>query len=286
MTKKKLTITIHPNPLSGEYLSVKDAFCQITDLISTLEISESKEPENRQIVWRLTEAYTNSPPFTIVSVPYPVSDDQSVDNETDRVVGVFVSGLRSLLAGEPSKHMIEDALEPMVRLLQRNLNGVSTTDIRFADDNIISIQPQSARLAKRTIELAVLEAEASKPDLQRTEFGTATGEIVGISRWYRKPAMIINERLSEERFICVLGDELSKKIGPLHHWREVWEGRQVNVSGALHFDTNGTLKRADIYHLEEINWSDVSLADLRDIDVLRGSRVAEHIKKIRDELDG
>ena len=239
-------MTVYPASLSGDYLTVSDALNQVLDLIDALERSETLDASERQVVWRLTEARTNSPPFTVVAEPFPSRTDLIVFSEAQRVTTLFSEELRSLLDGGTSDLMTADAVAPISRILQRNLNGISRTEIQFGEDDPIEVRPASARVAMRTIDQAIFEAESSKPDWQRTEFGTVEGEIAGLTTWNGKPALRIVERLAERRFTCVLSGELSEQIGPSHQWNEVWEGQRVTVTGELHYSSDGDLHRATL----------------------------------------
>ena len=283
---KKFSVTTYPEALSSDYLTVSDALNQVLDLVDVLERTESTSAGERQVVWRLTEAYTNSPPFTLVALPYPVHLNLSISLEANRVATLFASEFRALLNGTPSELMAVDAQTPILRVLDRNLNGVGRTEIQIGEDEPICVVPQTARIAKLAIGQTEIGVEVAKPDWHRTEFGTVEGEISGLTRWNGKPALDVIERLSEKRFTCVLNEELSTKIGPVHQWSEVWEGRRINVTGALHYNSDGDLRRADIDNLEEIEWTNVPLSDLRGVDILNGRTVAEYLDFVRNQSDG
>jgi hypothetical protein len=154
---------------------------QVLDLIEALEQTEATDAGDRKIVWRLTEAHTNSPPFTVVASAYPVHPEVSVVMEANRVTSRFASEVGALLRdGVVSGFILEDARAPISRLLDRTLNGVGRVDINLDDETPISVQPQSARAAKLAIERRLLEAEGQQPDWKRSEFGTVEGEIVAL----------------------------------------------------------------------------------------------------------
>ena len=281
-----LSVTTYPDALSSDYLTVSDALNQVLDLVDALERTESISASERQVVWRLTKAYTNSPPFTVVAQPFPRHPNLSISLEASRVATLFASEFRTLLNGTPSQLMAVDAQTPILRVLDRNLNGIGRTEIQIDEDEPICIVPQAARIAKLAIGQTEIGVEVAKPDWQRTEFGTVEGEISGLTRWNGKPALDIIERLSEKRFTCVLSDELSTKIGPVHQWNEVWEGRRINITGALHYNSDGDLRRAEIDNLEELEWTDVPLSDLRGVDILNGRTVAKYLDLVRNLPDG
>ena len=279
-------MTVHPAPLAGEHLTVSDALSQMLDLVDALERSEAVDAADRRVVWRLTEAHTNSPPFTVVVEPYPRQTDMSVALEANRIATVFASDFRALLQGQPTDLMTIDAQEPIARVLDRNLNGIGRTDIQIDDDEPITVRPQSARTAQFALERAELDRQEARPDWQRTEHGAVEGEIIGLTRWNGKPALEITERLSEKRFTCVLTDKLSAELGPAHQWSEVWDGRRVLLTGALHYNPDGDLRRADVDQMEELQWADVPLSEIQSINVLNGRTLAEHLTSVRGAADG
>lgn len=287
MAAKKFAVTVHPAPLSGDYLTVSDAMHQVLDFIEALERSETVKPPDRQIVWRLTEAHTNSPPFTVIAEAFPLQPNLSVAFEAGRVSEMFNSDLRTLIEdGRVSGVLADDARAPIERLLNRNLNGIGRTDVQLGDDPPILISPAGAKIATLALERLDLERQAAQRDWQRTEFGSFEGEITGLARWNGKPALSIVDRISGEAVTCVLSDGLSNSLGPAHRWGEVWEGRLVAVAGSLFYNSAGALRRAEIEDLEEIQWADVSVADLRGLDVLSGRTLSEHLALIRDGQNG
>jgi hypothetical protein len=278
---KKVTFTVFPEPLAGEYLTVADALNQILDLVEALERSESPDPSERQVVWRLTEAHTSSPPLTVTVESFPRRPDMAVAIEANRVAALFASELAGLLEGLPADTLISDAKAPISRVLARNLNGIARTEVKIDDGEPITVRPQSARAAQLALERVELAQRAAKPDWQRTEYGSIEGEIAGLTRWNGRPALDVVERLSEKRLTCVLSDRLSDELGPSHQWNEVWDGRRVLVTGALYYNSDGDLRRADIDTLKEMAWTDVPLSRLRGIDVLDGKTLAQHLAIMR-----
>jgi len=282
---KTFSMTVYPDPLAGEFLTVSDALNQVLDMIEALERSEAVNPNERQIVWRLTKAHTNSPPFTLMAEPFPAKPELSVILEANRVSGLLESGVKDLLEGRVGG-VVVDAMPALKRVIERNTSTITRTAISFSGSEPFSIRPQNAKKAKAAIERAEIAEREGKPDWQRTEFGTVEGEISGLTRWNGKPALDVIERLSEKKFTCVLSEELSEKIGPTHNWSEVWEGRRVNLTGALHYNSDGDLKRADIDDFEDVPWTDVTIHDLKSFDVLGDKTMDEHLEILRGEAVG
>lgn len=279
---KSLSFTVHPASADAEYLTVSDAMRQVLDFVEVLEKTEAANDGSRRSVWRLTEAHTNSPPFTVTIEAFPLNPIVSVGLEASRLTEMFKSGMGSLLNGKVADWMDHGISTPLRRVFQRNLNGIGLTEINISDDVSLDIVPDNARRAFSALEQLDLLAEAAVVDYSRTEYGAAEVEIHSITRWNDKPALSAIERLSRDRVICVLNEDLVNQLGE-HKWGEAWEGRRLLVGGALHYTRDGTLKRVEADSVEEMPWTDVSLADLIDIDVLQGLSVAEHLHLLRSD---
>lgn len=283
---KSVSITVHPSALGAEYLTVSDAMHQMLDLVAALENTESGESSSRQIVWRLKEAHTNSPPFTITAEAFPVDPDASIRVEAIRVAGLFAGGVRELLEGRDPAWLADEVIAPLKRALRRNVNGVGRSEIAVEDNEPFNILPQNARTAIATLERREIAVAAMTPDYSRTEYGAVEVEVFGITRWNDKPALAVQERLSQHKLTCVLAAELAADLGPQHKWNEAWEGRRLLVGGELHYARDGSLWRIDATTAEVRPWTDVSLSDIRDIDILEGRSVSEHLRLLRGEDRG
>ena len=279
---KSLSFTVYPAAADAEYLTVSDAMRQILDLVEVLEKTEAANGGPRQIVWRLTEAHTNSPPFTVTAEAFAVNPIVSVGLEASRLTEMFGSGVQNLLDGKVADWIDHGIATPLRRVFQRNLNGVGRTKIAMSETEIFDIVPSNAKVAFSVLEQLDAIAEMAVIDYSRTEYGSVEVEIVGIIRWNDKPALQAVERLSRDKLPCILSEELEKQLGA-HKWDEVWEGRRLLVSGALHYARDGALKRINAETAEEMPWTNVSLSDLAGIDLLQGLSVAEHLHLMRDD---
>lgn len=279
---KTLSFTVHPASADAEYLTVSDAMRQILDLIEALERTESISAGSRQIVWRLTEAHTSSPPFTVIAEAFAINPVVSVGLEASRLTEMFGLGFGALLDGNVVDWIDHDIAIPLRRVLQRNLGGVGRTEIAISEDVRFNIVPENARIAFSALEQIDIAVEAAIVDYSRTEYGSAEIEIHSITRWNDKPALSAIERLSRDKVTCVLTQELADQLGG-HSWGEVWEGRRLLIGGALHYARDGILRRVDADSAEEMPWTSVSLADLSSIDILQGRSVAEHIDLLRSD---
>ena len=258
---------------------------QVLDLVDAVEKAETVDGGERQLVWRLKEAHTNSPPFTVVAEAFPAQPSLSVSLEANRVSQMFMAGVRTLLSGDVPEWVDAEVGRSLRRALERNLNGVSRTVIEYGDDEQLSIAPQTARSGIAALDRLEIEAEATRVDWSRTEYGSVEGEVCGLTRWNNRPALLMIERLSGERFTCVLDQDLADRVGPDHRWIEAWDGRRLLVTGELYFNAAGSLKRAEIYELEEKPWTEVKISDLRGINIIDDRSVKEHVKKLRGDGD-
>ena len=281
----KFCVKIHPSLGSSDYLKVSDALNQVLDLIQMVEIIEEWRTNEQQIVWRLTDAHTSSLPITMVAEPFSKEPDESVASIAVSLSHEFNSEFQNLLAGNPSDAMADDKQKVIHKILDRNMNGIGRTIVHFGENEPIQIRPQSAQKAKTALDLLKIKADEQKADWERIEIGTAQGEFCRLTTWHRKPAIEIIERLSQKAITCILSGELSKEIGSQHQWNEIWEKAPVNVTGQLHYNSEGKLHRVDIQQIEKIEWANIPLSDLKKINILEGRTPTEHLDLIRKEDD-
>lgn len=280
---KSVSITVHPSDLSGDYLTVSDAMLQVLDMIGALAGIEAGDDSERQIVWRLKEAHTNSPPFTVRAEAYPRDPQVSVQLEAERVTALYAVAISSVLKGDKPDWLESEPGRLLKRALKRNLNGVGHTDIAVDDGPPIIIVPASARAGITALETA---EDAPEEEVQRTEYGTVECQVIGLTKYYYSPAIIVIERLSHEKVICVLTPELAAELGPEHQWSEAWEGRSLRVGGKLTYGADGKLKRINAQFQEPIEWANVSLDDLAHLDITEGRTVRQHLEEFWGEKFG
>lgn len=280
---KSVSITVHPSDLSGEYLTVSDAMRQVLDMVGALEGIEAGDANERQIVWRLREAHTNSPPFTVTAEAFPRDPQVSVALEAERVTQLYSVAISSVLDGTKPDWLESEPGRLLKRALKRNLNGVGHTDIAVDDQPPIIIVPTTARVG-----IAALESEEDSADdeVQRTEYGTVECQVIGLTRYYYAPAIIVIERLTREKVMCVLTPKLAAELGPEHQWSEAWEGQNLRVGGKLTYGADGKLKRINASFHEPIEWADVSLEDLSTLDITEGRTVRQHLEEFWGEKFG
>ncbi|GAM01955.1 hypothetical protein [Sphingomonas parapaucimobilis] len=278
---KSVSITVHPSDLSGEYLTVSDAMRQVLDMIGALEGIEAGDAQERQIVWRLTEAHTNSPPFTVTAEAFSRDPQVSVAFEAERVTHLYAVAVSSVLRGERPDWLESEPGKLLKRALKRNLNGVGHTDLVIGDAPPIVIVPTTARIG-----LEALADVEPGDEAQRIEYGAIECQVIGLTRYYSSPAIIVLERLSNSKVVCVLTPQLAKQLGPEHQWSEAWEGQNLRIGGKLSYGADGKLRRINATFHEPIEWADVSVADLKKLDITGGLTVQQHLSEFWGEKFG
>lgn len=272
---KSISITVYPSDFSAEFLTVSDALHQVLDMIGALESMEASDSSERKIVWRLTEAHTNSPPLTVTAEAFAKDPQVSIALEAERVTNLYAVAIESVLSGERPDWLESEPGKQLRRALKRNLSAVGHTDIVIEGrDTPLIIVPTTARIG-----LAALEPshDVAEFELERTEFGSVEGRVVGLTKYYNSPALVFLERLSGKKVICVLSTKLAAEIGPTHQWAEAWDGQQLRIAGKLIYAKDGALKRINATHHEEVVWANIAVADLRNVDILQGRTVDEHL---------
>ena len=277
--EKTFSVTVYPDESKNEYLTVDDALGQVLDMIDALERTESRSGP-RQIVWRLTEARTNSPPFTVVATPFPIKPDISVVLEVARTTNALTSDMRGLMEGRVEGAAI-NAAEPLEHVMRRNTGRIARTEIVVDGLPPLSIDRRNAAIARRALEDRKRDLAVAVKDWTRTELGSMEGEVIGLKRYYGNPALSFVERISGVEVTVSLSKELWKKIGPEHAWSEVWQGHRFRLTGLLYYGADGTIKRAEVEAFEMLQVPDLPLDRLRKADVLGDLTMEEHLDEIR-----
>lgn len=282
MSNRSISITIHPSQTEAEYLTVEDAMRQILDMVETLEKSEARSGAERRIVWRLTKAHTNSPPLTVTAEAFPSDPEVSIMYEATRILVHLKEDAERLMSGYSPKWMGPQAERSFSRVLARNLNGIARTEAQLDDMSGFSIVPSKARVAMDAIARDEVRAE----NYERVEIGTAEVEVIGLTKYYNAPALVVRERLSGEKLYCVLSESLARLIGPERSWHEAWQGKMYRFSGEMVFSKDGKLKRINAFQHEDVVWKNVELSDLANVDITAGKAIQEHLDEFWGENYG
>lgn len=278
---KSVSFTIHPSALGAEYLTVSDAMHQILDLVGALESTEAGDANERKIVWRLTDAHTNSPPFTVTVHAYPRHPSLLVDVEANRVAKMFAETVREALSGRIPDWVEGSTRKRLAAVAKRNLNGIGQTEIIVGDEHL-RVLPANARPALEALQ----EPTETVEDKSRIEYGSIEGRVVGLTTYYNNKALVLLERLSGKQIVCSLTDGLAARLGPTHQWQEAWEGSRLLIGGEIVYGPDGFIKKVNASYYEELAFTDVPLMDIRGIDILQGRTTREHLEAFWGESVG
>lgn len=277
---EKVKIRVHPSGTATDLLTVSDAMRQVLDFVELLDKADTPESTSNKVVWRLAYASTNSP-FEVSAEATSADPTISVAAKAHFAKLAVRGAFGDLLSGQPPPDWFDDAsLKVAERIFARNLNGIGRTDLDFGE----AIEPAiivhaNAKVAALAIDQSRLDAESAVLDLTRTEYGSFEGEILSTSSFHSSPSLVVRDRLTEEKVVCVFSHEVAQIVGGSHTWLEVWSGKRVLVSGALHYDRDGLLKKVDAYDLDVIDPPDIHLNEAREADFLTGLSVAEFLDR-------
>lgn len=272
-----IAITIHPSPSSdAEYLSVSDALLQVLDAVHALEDVEGSADKDRDIVWRLVEAHTNSPPFTVVLEPFGKDPEIPIDRTANLVTERYLEALAELMTGRVPQWIIGKS-KSFEKLFKRNIDSVGFTDISVPDHRNVTISPSAANRAVNALENLVRK---SALDLSRTEYGSVEGTVTGIVNHNGKPALNIVESFSGNKVKCTIPDDLAEQIGPDRVWSDVWTSKDVRIRGEISYANDGRIKIIKAMDISDIQWSEIPLSALEKVDLLQGKAVRKHLDDI------
>ncbi len=275
MTTERVTIQVESNIGEDGPLTVMDTLDQFKDAFELLTAAISQEPGGEKIRWRLERLSKNSP-ASVTAVAY--SDDPDV------VAGPLVHRGKQRFSRDMTALRESGDVSPWMRqkssvakyFLRRNLNGDGKTTIVLEDDAPQTIfVERSARASLKSIERA--EAAVETEDKSHSEFGVVDAHVGRTDTYHGKPALYIKDRLSGSLVPCVLSDELAAKEGPAHSWTDAWTGKRIRVKGRIYYDKDGKIARISAVNMEDVSPRDVSLEELREIDLLDGKSPVEYL---------
>lgn len=275
MATERITITVESNIGEDGPLTVMDTLDQFKDAFELLTAAISQEPGGEKIRWRLERLSKNSP-ATVTAVAY--SDDPEI------VSGPLVHRGKRRFSRDMTALRDSGEISPWLRqksgvakqFLRRNLNGIGKTSFFLEDDAPQTVLVErSARASLKFLERA--EETAEMEDKSHSEFGVIDAHVGRTDTYHGKPAIYIKDRLSGALVPCILSDELAAKEGPVHSWTDAWSGKRIRVRGRIYYDRHGKISRVSAVDLEDVSPRDVSLKELREIDLLGGKSPVEHL---------
>lgn len=286
--ENRVRLVIYPSGSDDDTLTVTDAMQQVLDYFTLLAKAEARDPDsNVKVVWRLESATTNSP-FTVDATAVSSNPEVSVDRQAVQARRAFREGLMHLYKGEAKPLWLDaDAVLAMRRIVARNLNGIARTDV-LSDEGEppIILDHRSARRVQNYLDLVAAQEAAQIEDLSRKEFGAVEGNAIGLTTHYKKPALVMRERLSGRDVKCVLPTGAADAIGAQHQWNEVWGNQRITVAGLCHYDKVGSLVLIEVNEITRHQQRDVRISELRDPAFSAGLSPQEHLDRLWGDEHG
>lgn len=275
-----ISVTIHPDKSEGSYLTATDALNQILDLIKVFDLIESGRSKVKDITWKLADVHFNSPPFTCELEPQIEEQTlpEDLTSHIDFIAERFQREWFNITSNDPKPLAAKPMMRLLDRVLQRNLNGISETEIKITEEPIVidNVVAEYARKSLRDI--------STRPFPR--EFGLIQGTIHSLTKWRNnRPALEIIDRVSGAKVKCVLNNIASEEIGKVHNWHEVWAGRHVDVNGTFYYTRSGNLSRVEVESIEATNWTSLDVDDLDEIDIAQGRSVADDVGFLQQETN-
>jgi hypothetical protein len=278
MATESVTIIVESNIGEDGPLTVMDTLDQFKDAFELLTAAISQEPGGEKIRWRLERLSKNSP-ATITAVAYCDDPEIVAGPLVHRGKQRFSRDMMALREGGEVSPWLRQKSAVAKQFLRRNLNGVGKTAIILEDDAPQTIfVERSARASLKAFER--LEAAVETEDRSHSEYGVVDAHVRRTDTYHGKPALYIKDRLSGSLVPCILSDELAAKEGPAHSWTDAWNNKRIRIKGRIYYDKQGKISRISAVDMEDVSPLDVSLKELREIDLLDGRSPVEHLDNL------
>lgn len=274
---ERFTIVVTPPDGDNGSLSVQDAMQQVLDAFQLL-MSSSKYDE--AVEWKLVEAKTNSPPFSVVGEARSTRLGIEIDLIAKRQKEFFSHNYNKLLSGAipeswSSSHLIKTAED----LISRNCNGIFKTEIIIDTDNAIALTREKAISARNIFDHE--RPATPKQTKPYKQMGSVEGIILEVKSYYNNPAIKFKERKSGEVIWCLIEEEHRQQIVEKADFEDVWSSRRVRVHGKLEY-ASGRLCKVHVSEILSINPQKVILDEIKDTEFTSGLSVSEYIDRLRE----
>lgn len=256
---------------------------QVIDAFKLLSEAEQAIASPRESFrWKLESASTNSP-LTIVAIAEPVIPGVDIGAQVRKVKQEFSSGMRKLINDHaPAWWMGPAALTLAGAVFTRTTNGISNTEIYLEQDDKLLLDKSNALAGSRAV--SAITAMSVEKDLgARTSYGELQGVMVAAGKYQGKPAIQIKTEQYGFVWCRMAAQELISEFGDKHHVSEVWEGRNVGVTGQLIYADGGKLSRVEANKVREIEGVPyISLDEIVDKDFTVGLDPIEYLRQLHE----
>lgn len=275
---EKVRVTVKASGSHPDVLAVQDAMKQVVDVFDLLAGNGAEG-----VVWRLSFASTNSP-FVAEGEAVSLAAGVDVSVIARREKSELVRGLSDLLAGRPATGWRGTDRERIAkRVLQRNMNGVGTTEIQFEQSSPpILITPRISTDALRSMGDSESTDSLIEGDRARKERGSVEGYIVQVGTYRNSPAIKLEGRVSGTEIWCRISKEIEDQIASVANFVDVWERHRVIVKGIIHYDSAGAISQLFASSIERVIPKHVRPSQLSDPNFTGGLSISEYLEKFRE----
>lgn len=275
---ERMVVVVKPTG-DQQNLTVEDAMRQVLDVFDLLAITPSDT--GQEVVWRLIEAKTSSPPFTVTAEaaakPGTDVDPQLIDRAAREKKRRLANEVHSFQQGKLPESWEEARAQRIVSdLLQRIRHGILVEVAEATNQTpTFTIGEREAILAEKVLELPVADAGQIKDQM-----GTVEGVLIEVTTWWNRPAIVISEGKTHAKVTCIIDKEQSEKIAGT--FEDVWSHRRVAVRGMIRYGKLGDIKRVEAIAVMRREVKDIPDDRIKDRDFTNGLSAAEYVARLRE----
>jgi hypothetical protein len=276
-------VVVIVSPQDGQLnLTVEDAMRQVLDAFGLLERSG---PANHGVVWRLIEAKTNSPPFSVIAEASSLIPNVNIDEAASAQARSFAYSIKELKAGRPSNDWTQaDAEEIAAGLFQRLTHSINT-EIRVSGEASIFLTKADSPIAANALEYP--DTAVERKARTKSQIGSIDGVICNVTTHRKKPAIVVQERKSHRKIACLISEARADNISRDNNFSDVWKHCRVVVRGVLLYNNYGDILRIENATISRHETKDVTLDQIKDSNFTNGMKSLDYLDKLGDgELGG
>ena len=236
-------------------------------------------PAKNGVVWRLIEAKTNSPPFSVLAEATSLIPNVNIDVAARTQAHSFAYSLKELKAGRASNDWNDADADVIASSLFKRLTHDVKTEVRISGEAPIYLTGDDSLVAANALEYAIPYEVRAKA---KSQIGSVDGVILNVTTYYNKPAIVVQEKKSNRKISCVISDAQSEAIGSSSNFSDVWKHRRVVVKGLLLYNSFGDLLRITNASISRRESREVSLDQIKDSSFTNGLSNLEYLGKLRD----
>lgn len=280
---ERLVVTVDSGNIT-ELTSVQDVFEHVLQMFEL--VSESDADPEKQVVWKLISATTNSP-LTVVAEAVPKISGAMIDQIARDQMAEYARNLDGLRRGQiPQCWRSGTARKTAKAVMLRSRNRVASTKVDF--------QGTGAKVAM--VELTKADAEVAVPVIEaqehsqlgspKVQIGSVEGYLKYVGTFNKKPAVMLRGRKDDAEIWCVVPEEYEHQFANRGTWEDVWHSRRVVVRGTIHYNADHKISQVVATSIRQIENRDISTESIQDKSFTGGLSAAEYLERLREGMLG